>query len=86
LSRFLEIKEEKAHAKLYLLDNIRYVSDAVYAQLDDMDLRDDVYVVCGVDLNDQYLAKFDQYLIYDYDNPEEDIYLDEARKLITICE
>lgn len=51
-----------------------------------MDLRDDVYVVCGVDLNDQYLAKFDQYLIYDYDNPEEDIYLDEARKLITICE
>ncbi len=45
-------------------------------QLDDLDLRDDVYVVCGVDLNDQYLAKFDQYLIYDYDNPEEDIYLE----------
>ena len=86
LSRFLRIKEEKADARLYLLDNIRYVSNAVYAQLDDMNLRDDVFVICGVNLNDQYLGEFDHYLIYDHKNPDEDIYLEEARKLIAICD
>lgn len=85
LTKFIKIKGNKTNAKLYLLDNIRYVSNDIYNKLEDRNLKDDVFVICGIDLTDQYLKQFNQYIIYDAQNPEEDIYLTEAKKLIPIC-
>lgn len=81
LDHFVKIQKSHEEAKLYLLDSIEYMSEWADTEIRDRKLEDKVYKVCKVDLNKEYLSKFDAYLVSDIRDMKEDIYLDEARKL-----
>lgn len=80
LKKFREIKETNTNAKLYIIDNISYMKEESYNEINHYKLRNDVMVFGEVELRGEYFKQFDQYIIFDKDHRHEDMYLEAAKK------
>ncbi|MDD3746248.1 MAG: CDP-glycerol glycerophosphotransferase family protein [Anaerostipes sp.] len=74
LEKFCSVKAKKENAKLYLIDGIGFMKEADYEQIrNDKVLNGNVFVICGIDLKQNYIQKFQEYIVFDEEG-EEDLY------------